>query len=150
MVQPYSNSSTRTMKFEGDSKSDDLLIGNFGDVEFIANGQFDLAGMIYNPKGAVEFDIDGNGAVSFNGICRKLTIKNASGNCRVDLSQLNCKEVRYLSLEGGSHVILGATKIISEAVLKDDAVLQCSDKTILINFSVSGKSQIERMPNIVS
>ncbi|MEQ8413491.1 MAG: hypothetical protein RIF36_10000 [Imperialibacter sp.] len=148
MIQPYSNS--RTMKFEGDSKSSDLLIGNFGDVEFIANGQFDLAGMIYNPKGAVEFDIAGTGAVSFNGICRKLTVKNASGNCRLDFSKLNCKEVKFISVEGGSQVIIGATRFISEAILKDDAILQCSDKTILINYTVSDKSQIERMPKLAS
>jgi hypothetical protein len=148
MIQPYSNN--KTMKFEGDSKSDDLLIGNFGDVEFIANGQFDLAGMIYNPKGSVEFDIAGTGAVSFNGVCRKLTVKNASGNCKLDLSKLNCKEVKLISAAGGSQVILGATRFISEAVLKDEAILQCSDKTIVINYTLSDNSHIQRMPKMAS
>ncbi len=140
----------KTMKFEGDTKNSDLLIGNFGDVAFIANGQFELAGMIYNPKGSVEFDVDGTGAVSFNGICKKLTVKNASGNCRLDFSQLTCKEVKFISVKGDSQVILGSPRIISEAILRDDAVLQCSNKTIVINSSTADKSMIERMPKMAS
>lgn len=129
---------------------DDLLIGNFGDVEFVANGQFDLSGMIYCPKGEIEFDVEGTGALSFNGVCNKLVVRNASGNCKLDFSQLTCKEVRVLSMKGESHLILGAARLIREAVLSDEAVMQCSKKSIIINYSVSGRSQIERVSKMAS
>ncbi len=143
MIVPTTN---RKIEFEGEHKNDSLLIGNFGNVEFVANGQFDLSGMIYCPKGAIEFDVTGTGEVSFYGVCKRLIIKNASGNCRLDFSKLTCQEVQHLSLKEHSEVVIGTTRIIRRAHLQDEAVLQFSDKTILLNYSMYGKSQIQRVP----
>lgn len=145
MIVPATN---RKIVFEGNHKDDSLLIGNFGDVEFVANGKFDLSGMIYCPKGSVEFDVTGTGEVSFYGVCKKLIIKNASGDCRLDFSKLTCQEVQHLSLKEKSKVVIGSTRIIRQAKLQDEAVLQFSDKTILLNYSMYGKSQITRLPKM--
>jgi len=140
----------RIYKYEGDSKINDLLIGNFGDVAFIARDQFDLSGRLYCPKGTMEFDVMGSGTISFEGVCNKLIVKNASGDCHLDFSRLTCREVQVLSLFGGSRLTLGAARLIKDAVLKDEAVLTCSNKTILVNYSVSDNSQIERLSKMAS
>ena len=145
MIVPTTN---RKIEFEGNHKEDSLLIGNFGDVEFVANGQFDLSGMIYCPKGSIEFNVTGTGEVSFYGVCKRLIIKIASGNCRLDFSQLSCQEVQQLTIKENSEVVIGTTRIIRQAHLEDEAILHFSDKTILLNYSMAGNSQIKRLPKI--
>lgn len=146
MIVPYTTN--RKIEFKGEHKNDSLLIGNFGDVEFVADGAFDLSGMIYCPKGAIQLDVNGEGAISFYGVCKKLIIRNVSGQCQVDLSEVTCKEVDYISLKKSAQLLLGKTKIVRHAVLSDKARLQVSTKTILINYSVSGNSEIARQSKV--
>src|SRR5687767_13304224 len=78
------------MEFDGDHKSNSLLIANFGDVEFFAKGVFDLSGMIFSKK-TVEVTVIGTGNIRFHGFCKKLIIHPVKGECMLDLSALTTK-----------------------------------------------------------
>jgi putative component of toxin-antitoxin plasmid stabilization module len=68
LARMKNNKHTRRISFERNHKSDSLLIGNFGDVQFIATGVFDLSGMIYS-KQNVEFTIIiGDGLIRFHSV----------------------------------------------------------------------------------
>jgi hypothetical protein len=133
----------RKIEFDGDHKSDSLLIGNFGDVEFIAKGCFDLSGMIYS-KNTVEFTVIGNGNIRFHGFCKKLIIHLVKGDCILDFSALTSKEVCCISLRDKSRTMVGPTKIISRANVQDEAVLNYASKPLLQNYSIIGKARIEQ------
>jgi len=134
----------RRIEFEGNHRNDSLLIGNFGDVEFMARGEFDLSGMIYS-KSTVEFTVIGTGQIRFHGVCKKIIIHLVKGDCTVDFSRLTSKEVCCVSLRDTSRTLVGPTQIISRANLQDDAVMTYSSKSLLQNYSVAGRSRIELM-----
>ena len=130
------------MIFDGDHTSHSLLIGNFGDVEFLAKGSFDLSGMIYS-KNTIEFTVVGNGNIKFHGFCKKLVIHLVKGDCTLDFSKLSTKEVICVSLRDKSKTIIGPTKVITRANLQDEAVFQYQSKPQLQDYSVVGKARIE-------
>jgi len=132
----------RKIEFDGDHTSHSLLIGNFGDVEFIAKGVFNLSGMIYS-KQTVEFTAIGSGSIRFHGFCRKLIIHLVKGECTLDFSGLTCREVSCISLRDKSRIMVGPAKIITRANLQDEAVLKYGSKSLLQNYSVLGKARIE-------
>lgn len=132
----------RKIEFEGDHKHDSLLIGNYGDVDFVAKGNFDLSGMIYS-KSTVEFTIIGNGTIRFTGFCKRIIIHLVKGEVSLDLSELTSREVTCYSLRDKSKIKLGPTRIISRANVQDEAVFQYSSKPLLQNYSVVGKARIE-------
>ena len=133
---------TRKIEFDGNHKSDSLLIGNFGDVEFTAKGTFELSGMIYSKRN-VEFTIIGDGLVRFHGSCGKIIIHMVKGNCILDFSKLTSKEVTCISLRDKSKTIVGPTKVISRATLQDEAILEYDSKARLESYSMVGNSRIE-------
>jgi hypothetical protein len=140
----YESKTKRTkMSFEGDHKSDSLMIGNFGDVEFLAKGVFDLSGMIYSKK-TVEFTVIGTGNIRFHGFCKKLIIHLVKGECILDLSALTSKEVLCVSLRDKSKTMVGPTKIITRANVQDEAILKYSNKSLLIDYSIVGNAKIEQ------
>jgi hypothetical protein len=47
---------SRKIEFIGAHKDDSIVIGNYGDVQFVAKGNFDLSGLIYCGKNTVEFN----------------------------------------------------------------------------------------------
>jgi len=130
------------MAFEGDHKSDSLLIGNFGDVEFLAKGVFDLSGMIYS-KQTVEFTVVGTGNIRFHGYCKKLVIHLVKGECVLDLSALTTKEVWCISLRDRSRTMVGPTRVIGRANVQDDAVLKYPCQAFLRDYSIVGNARIE-------
>lgn len=134
----------RRIKYEGDHRHDSLLIGNFGDVEFTANGNFELSGMIYSRK-TVVFNIIGNGLVRFHGVCSKIIIHIVKGNCTLDLSDLTSTEVCCFSLRDNSTTMIGPTRLISYADLQDKAVLKYKGKPRVQSYTLSGSSRIEAM-----
>ena len=136
------NKQTRKIEFNGNHKNDSLLIGNFGDVEFTATGIFDLSGMIYS-KNNVEFTIIGDGLIRFHGVCHKITIHIAKGNCILDFSQLTSKEVKCISLRDKSKTMVGPTRVISRANLQDEAILEYDKQARLASYSMLGNSRIE-------
>lgn len=131
----------RKIEFEGTHKNDSLLIGNFGDVEFTAKGNFELSGMIYSKKN-VAFTVIGDGIIRFHGVCKKVIIHLVKGNCLLDFSGLTSKEVSCVSLRDTSRTLLGPTRVISRANLQDEAVLEYHGNTLLQNYSILGKSKI--------
>lgn len=133
----------RKIEFDGDHKSDSLLIGNFGDVEFFARGSFDLSGMIYSKK-TVEFTVIGTGNIKFHGFCRKLIIHLVKGECVLDFSALTSREVSCISLRDKSRTMVGPTRVITRANVQDEAVLNYSSKPLLQNYSIAGKARIEQ------
>lgn len=139
----------RKIEYEGDHKNDSLLIGNFGDVEFTAKGNFELSGMIYSKK-SVAFNIVGNGLIKFHGVCSKIIIHIVKGNCTLDFSDLASSEVCCVSLRDNSTTMIGPTKIISRANLQDEAVLKYKGTPRLQSYTLSGSSRIEAMEGVLA
>jgi hypothetical protein len=132
----------KKIEYEGDNKADSLLIGNFGDVEFIAKGNFDLSGMIYSKK-TVEFTVIGSGNIRFNGFCKKVIIHLVKGNCTLDLSALTSREVSCISLRDNSKIMVGPTRVITRANVQDEAVFTYASRPLLKNYSIVGNGRIE-------
>ncbi|MBL0744460.1 hypothetical protein [Chryseolinea lacunae] len=133
----------RKIEFDGVHRNDSLLIGNFGDVEFVAKGSFELSGLIYCVRNAVTFFVKGDGHLTFHGTCRKLVVEYASGNCVLDFSKLETKEVCCVALKGNAEVIIGPTKVVSRANVHDEAVLRYTNNPVFTNHTVSGMARIE-------
>jgi hypothetical protein len=133
---------SRRIEFQGVHKNDSLLIGNHGDVEFIANGSFDLSGMIYSRK-TVEFTVIGSGLIRFTGFCKRIIIHLVKGDSILDLSELSSKEVCCFSLRDRCRIMIGPTKVISRANVQDEAVFNYASNPLLQSYSVVGKARIE-------
>lgn len=133
---------SRRIEFQGEHKNDSLLIGNHGDVEFIANGSFDISGMIYSRK-TVEFTVIGSGVIRFTGFCRRVIIHLVKGDSVLDLSKLSSREVCCFSLRDRSRILIGPTKVISRANVQDEAVFNYSSNPLLRSYSVVGKARLE-------
>jgi hypothetical protein len=144
MIMTISNDllKRRKIEFDGDHTAHSLLIGNFGDVEFIAKGIFNLSGMIYS-KQTVEFTVIGSGYIRFHGFCRRLIIHLVKGECTLDFSGLTSREVCCISLRDKSRTMVGPTKIITRANVQDEAVLNYAGKSLLQSYSILGKARIE-------
>jgi hypothetical protein len=134
----------RKIEFDGDHKDDSLLIGNYGDVDFVAKGNFDLSGMIYS-KSTIEFTVIGNGTIRFRGFCKRVIIHLVKGECHLDLSELTSKEVCCYSLRDKSKIKLGPTRVISRANVQDEAIFQYASKPLLQNYSIVGNAKIEAL-----
>lgn len=113
----------RKIRYIGEHEDDSLLISNHGDVQLVAEGKFDLSGLIYCPRYSVEFRVSGRGTISFRGVCKKLIIKNITGDCLLDLSEVVCKEVYCKLAKGKSIILIEPTKLISQANLEEEAIL---------------------------
>ena len=139
----------RKIEYDGDHKHDSLLIGNFGDVEFTAKGNFELSGMIYSKK-SVAFTIIGQGLIKFHGVCQKVIIHLVKGDCVLDFSELTSSEVCCVSLRDNSTTMLGPTKLITRANLQDGAVLKYKGTPRLQNYTLSGSSRIESAEGVLA
>jgi hypothetical protein len=136
---------SRNIEFIGEHTNDSIVIGNYGDVKFIAKGTFNLGGLIFCAKSTVEFNLSGNGTVYFNGICKHLVIRGIEGNCTLDLSNLTSKTVWCESVKGSSVIILGQAKVIELISLDNEAVVRHSGNSTLLNYSLRGNSRIENL-----
>jgi hypothetical protein len=134
----------RRIEFQGNHKSDSLLIGNHSDVEFIASGNFDLSGMIYSKK-TVEFTLIGSGLVRFTGFCKKIIIHLVKGDSILDLSELSSREVCCFSLRDRSRIMIGPTKVISRANIQDEAIFNYASKPLVKSYSLVGRGRIEQI-----
>ena len=132
----------RKIEYDGEHKDDSILIGNFGDVDFIAKGAFQLSGMIYS-KQTVTFTVLGKGLIKFHGVCHKLIIHLVKGECILDLSELESHEVSCVSLRDNSQTFVGPTRIINRANLQDEAVLKYNGNPRILNYTISGSSRME-------
>jgi len=132
----------RKIEYDGDHKDDSILIGNFGDVDFIAKGDFELSGMIYS-KQTVTFTVLGKGLIKFHGVCHKLIIHLVKGDCILDLNELESHEVNCVSLRDNSRTFIGPTRIINRANLQDEAILKYNGNPRILNYTISGSSRIE-------
>ena len=143
MVKTATLKTPRKFEFIGDHQNDSIVIGNYGDVRFIAKGNFNLSGLIYCGKNTVEFNIVGDGMISFTGVCKKLMIRGIDGNCNLDLSNLTSKVVWCESVKGKSVITLGPTKLIELISLDNEAVVKYEGKPVLLNYTLRGNSRIE-------
>jgi hypothetical protein len=135
----------RKIEFIGNHKNDSIVIGNYGDVRFVAQGTFDLSGLIYCGKNTVEINLAGDGVISFSGVCKKLMIRGIEGNCRLNLSNLSSDTVWCESVKGSSIINLGPTRLIELISLDNDAVVRYPGKALLLNYSLRGNSKIETL-----
>lgn len=134
---------SRKIEFIGDRKDDSIVIGNYGDAKFVARGNFDLSGLIYCAKNTVEITLEGDGIVSFKGVCKKLLIRGVNGNCTLDLSQVSSQRIWCEAVRGNALVTLGPTKIIELISLGDEAVVKYDGRPALLNYSLKDKSKIQ-------
>ena len=133
----------RKIEFIGEHIDDSIVIGNYGDVKFVAKGNFNLSGLIYCGKNTVEINLDGDGIVSFKGVCKKLLIRNIRGNCTLDLSNVTSQMVWCESVKDQSVITLGPTKVIELISLDNEAVVKYDGRPVLLNYSLRGNSRIE-------
>jgi hypothetical protein len=135
----------RKIEFIGTHKNDSIVIGNYGDVRLIAQGNFDLSGLIYCGKNTVEINLSGDGTVSFSGVCKKLMIRGIEGNCHLNLTNLSSDTVWCESVKGTSIINLGPTRLIELISLDNEAVVRYPGKALLLNYSLRGNSKIESL-----
>lgn len=135
----------RRIEFIGTHKNDSIVIGNYGDVRLIAQGTFDLSGLIYCGKNTVEINLAGDGTVSFSGVCKKLMIRGIEGNCLLNLTNLSSDTVWCESIKGTSIINLGPTRLIELISLDNEAVVRYPGKALLLNYSLRGNSKIESL-----
>lgn len=132
----------RKLEFIGNHKNDSIVIGNYGDVRLVAEGNFDLSGLIYCGKSTVEINLSGDGVVSFSGVCKKLIIRGIHGNCVLNLTNLTADVVWCESVKGTSVINLGPTRLIELISLDNEAVVRYPGKPLLLNYSLRGNSKI--------
>ena len=135
----------RKIRYIGEHKDETILISNDGDVSFLAEGKFVLSGLMYCPRYSVEFNVSGQGTISLRGVCKKLFIKNITGDCLLDLSEVVCKEVYCNSAKGKSIIRIGSTKLISQANLEDEAILQYKGKPLVTNCTLKQSARMESL-----
>jgi hypothetical protein len=141
------NPTFRKIEFIGDYKDDSIVIGNYGDARFVAKGNFELSGLIYCGKNTVEFNIEGDGIISFKGICRKLLIRGIHGNCTLDLSMVTSQMIWCEAVKGSPVITFGPTKVIELISLDNDAIVRYEGKPVLLNYTLRGNSKIENWKN---
>lgn len=132
----------RHFLFKGEIKDDSILIGSHGDAVVKIEGTFDLSGIVYCPKYKLILSIEGNGVITFRGICNQIVIRKMSGNCTLDLRDLTAKELRCESVRKKSRIIAGKTRVVTKANLFDEAILHLSDRPLITSFATSGNAQI--------
>jgi hypothetical protein len=134
---------SRRIEFIGSYKDDSIVIGNYGDARFIAQGNFELSGLIFCSKNTVEINLDGEGVVAFRGVCKRLVVKNVRGNCTLDLTGMTTERVWCESIKDSAVITLGTTRIIELISLDDAAVVKYGGRPVLLNYSLRGNSRIE-------
>jgi hypothetical protein len=134
---------SRRIEFIGSYKDDSIVIGNYGDARFIAQGNFELSGLIFCSKNTVEINLDGEGVVAFRGVCKRLVVKNVRGNCTLDLTGMTTERVWCESIKDSAVISLGTTRIIELISLDDEAVVKYGGRPVLLNYSLRGNSRIE-------
>jgi hypothetical protein len=134
---------SRRIEFIGSYKDDSIVIGNYGDARFIAQGNFELSGLIFCSKNTVEINLDGEGMVAFRGVCKRLVVKNVRGNCTLDLTGMTTERVWCESIKDSAVITLGTTRIIELISLDDEAVVKYGGRPVLLNYSLRGNSRIE-------
>jgi hypothetical protein len=128
--------------YSGSIKDDSILIGSHGHTLFKANGDVDLAGIVYSPKYDITFDLKGDGVVALRGICNHIIIRRISGTFKLDVSQLSCKELVCHLAKNQSLIIVGKVRTVS-AFLSDNAVLQLTERPVILNYKISGSARTE-------
>jgi hypothetical protein len=144
-MQKKASSAPRRIEYIGNHINDSIVIGNYGDVKFVAQGNFNLSGLIYCGKNTVEINLAGDGVVSFNGVCRRLLIRGIEGNCTLNLTNLTAEVVWCESVKGSCVVNLGPTRLIELISLDHEAVVRYPGKPVLLNYSLRGNSKIEAL-----
>lgn len=133
------------LNFTGRVRQDDLLIGSHGHTEIKIRDDFQLSGIIYCPKYSVTLDINGEGKLALRGKCGTIIIKKMQGNCTLDLSEVTYKELNCHSVAGKAIVIAGNTRVITPAILSDEAELHVQERQLIFNPITGGNSRILRM-----
>ena len=128
--------------FLGKIKEDSLVVGSHGDAIITADGNFEISGIVYCPKYTVTLYIQGKGTIALRGKCSKIIVKRMDGSCTLDLRDLTCKELRCESVGGQSNILLGKTRVITQANLSDDAVLELAERPLITSSYTSGSSRI--------
>ncbi len=142
-VQAKIPTPVRNIEFIGNHTDDSIVIGNYGDVRFLAKGTFNLSGLVYCAKNTVEISLEGEGQVTFRGVCKRLLIRGVRGNCALDLRGVTAQKVWCESIKDQSRITLGPTKIIELISLDHDAVVKYDGRPIVLNYSLRGNSRIE-------
>lgn len=132
---------SRLYEFIGNHYHDSIIIGNYGDVRFVAEGVFNLSGILFCLYGSVELSVKGAGRVSFQGKCRKLII-HSDGYCNIDLTELSCDEIVCKSVKGDSVIAIGKAKRILEANLDNSAVIKLHGNPRIVNYSLRNNARI--------
>lgn len=134
--------------YTGSAKDDSILIGSHGHTLFKGDGDLDLSGIIYSPKFDVTFDLKGSGVVALRGICNRVIIRRIAGTCKLDITQLVCKEMICHMAKNEAVVITGKVRVVS-AFLTDNAVLHLTEKPVILKSKISGSARAESAAEVV-
>ncbi len=137
--------SSRILEFIGTHQSDSILLGDYGDAKITAIGDFELSGIVLCRKNTLEIYMEGNGIISLQGRCKTLLIRNISGDCTLDLTNLACKKVQCLSATGKSTILLGRTRVIERLVMCNDAYMRYPGRAVLNSYSLSDNARMEQI-----
>ena len=137
MVRKHKSRRAKLRKyvFNGTSSCDSILIGNHGDAKLVANGQFNLSGILYSLDGRVRISANGNGQLVLRGKCRHLVIARSEGDCILDFSEVTCDVVTCESVRGRTMLILGKARRVEIINISEDATVRiCSNPLVTARY----------------
>jgi hypothetical protein len=100
-----------------------VVIGNHGNVHLVIDGNFSIRGLVYCPKYEVKVSIKGHGEIELHGVCKKIEIRQVTGDCLIDFSDLRCGDLYCKGLYGKSVLNVRAVQLVSEWVIGDQAII---------------------------
>ena len=114
-----------------------LVIGNHNHAQIIAKGSFVLEGLIYCPKYSLELIICGEGSILLHGICRRLVLKKVTGNCVINVEDVQIRELSCENLSGKSVVKMKMPKFIIDKNVAEDAKIFFAGERQTIRHSIT-------------
>jgi hypothetical protein len=90
-----------------------LVVGNHDNTHIVVEGDFFINGLIYCPKYGIEITLKGTGMISLHGICKAIILKRISGECTVDISDLDSRDLCWETVSGKLKLLLSVSQRVN-------------------------------------